>query len=186
MPLVTYQSSDFATPSGECDLIMKGGVTSGLVYPYAILEMARVYRFRSIGGTSAGAIASAFAAAAEYSRSIRNDPDGFLRMQAHCEQLPRLLAGLFQPAPQFATVMAFLLRAQASAGKWSIALALLRLFWPILTGGAALGAAVMVLAQAGVAGAILGGAVGAAVALALFLRSTARSLVLSTQTRLSD
>lgn len=177
MALATYQSSEFASPDKDCDVIMKGGVTSGLVYPYAILEMAKVYRFRSIGGTSAGAIAASFAAAAEYARSRRNDPAGFLRMQAHCERLPDLLAGLFQPAPQFANVMAFLLRAQANPGKLSVALAVLRLFWPILFAGAGPGAAIMVLAQAGGAGALLGGVVGAAVALALFLRSTAKQLV---------
>lgn len=176
MPLATYQASDFANPAKDCDIIMKGGVTSGLVYPYAILEMARAYRFRSIGGTSAGAIAAAFAAAAEYARSTRNDPEGFLRMQAHCERLPTLLAGLFQPAPQFTTLLAFLLRAQANTGKLAIAGAVLVLFWPILSVGAALGAAIAVLAQGGPLAAILGGTIGAVVALVLFLRGTAQAL----------
>ena len=52
----------------ECDLIMRGGVTSGVVYPFAITEIAKSYRLRDIGGTSAGAIAAVFAAAAEYRR----------------------------------------------------------------------------------------------------------------------
>jgi len=30
---------------------MKGGITSGIVYPPLVLELARRYRFRSIGGT---------------------------------------------------------------------------------------------------------------------------------------
>ena len=47
-----------------CDLVMKGGITSGIVYPNAVLALAREYRFKSIGGTSAGAIAAAVAAAA--------------------------------------------------------------------------------------------------------------------------
>lgn len=177
MPLASYLSSDFAKPDKSCDIIMKGGVTSGLVYPYAILEMARVYRFRSIGGTSAGAIAAAFAAAAEYARSVRNDPDGFLRMQAHCEKLPGLLAGLFQPAAPFANLMAVLLAAQGASGKAGLAVVALRLFWPILSAGAALGAAPMVLAQAGVAGALLGGVVGASIAIALHLRGMMHQLV---------
>lgn len=50
----------------ECDLIMKGGVTSGIVYPGAIARLARDYRIRSIGGTSAGAIGAAAAAAMEH------------------------------------------------------------------------------------------------------------------------
>ena len=47
---------------------MKGGVTDGVVYPWAILELARQYRFQSIGGTSVGAVAAALTAASEYSR----------------------------------------------------------------------------------------------------------------------
>lgn len=45
---------------------MKGGVTSGVVYPNAIRKVAFEYRLRSIGGTSAGAIGAVLAAAAEY------------------------------------------------------------------------------------------------------------------------
>ena len=46
----------------ECDLIMKGGITSGVVYPGAIAKIAETYRLRDIGGSSAGAIAATFAA----------------------------------------------------------------------------------------------------------------------------
>lgn len=63
-----YKEYDFReNPSrklDECDLVMKGGITSGVVYPPAVLELATRYRFRSIGGSSAGAIAAALAAAA--------------------------------------------------------------------------------------------------------------------------
>ena len=52
----------------QCDLIMKGGITSGIVYPKAIHELSKHYRLRSIGGASAGAIAAAVAAAAEFGR----------------------------------------------------------------------------------------------------------------------
>ena len=41
-----------AVPTKECDIIMKGGITSGVVYPRAILRLSEQYRFRSIGGTS--------------------------------------------------------------------------------------------------------------------------------------
>jgi hypothetical protein len=83
----------------ECDAIMKGGITSGIVYPYAVLEIATRYRFRSIGGTSAGAIAAAFAAAAEYGRS-QGRPEAFLTLKRYCDQLPGILASLFQPSPK--------------------------------------------------------------------------------------
>lgn len=57
----------------ECDLIMKGGVTSGLVYPGAIYSLTETFRLRNIGGTSAGAIGATAAAAMEYGlRSGRN------------------------------------------------------------------------------------------------------------------
>jgi hypothetical protein len=39
-----------------CDLVMKGGITSGVVYPRLISALSGVYRFKNIGGTSAGAI----------------------------------------------------------------------------------------------------------------------------------
>lgn len=58
-------------PELSCDIIMKGGVTSGIVYPKSIYELAKSYRFVNIGGTSAGAIAASLTAAAEYRR--RND-----------------------------------------------------------------------------------------------------------------
>src|SRR5688572_10240133 len=51
-----------------CDVVMKGGVTSGVVYPRAIARLARDYTFKNIGGTSAGAIAATLTAAAEYRR----------------------------------------------------------------------------------------------------------------------
>jgi predicted acylesterase/phospholipase RssA len=53
-----------------CDLVLTGGVASGVVYPWAIIEIARAYRFRNIGGTSVGAMAAALAAAAEYGRRV--------------------------------------------------------------------------------------------------------------------
>lgn len=61
----------------ECDLILKGGITSGVVYPSAIAEIAKDHRYRSIGGSSAGAIASVAAAAAEYGRQSRQNTAAF-------------------------------------------------------------------------------------------------------------
>ncbi len=53
----------------SCDLVMKGGITSGVIYPQAICQLATDHRIHSVGGTSAGAIAAAGAAAAEYGRA---------------------------------------------------------------------------------------------------------------------
>jgi Patatin-like phospholipase len=54
-----------AQPDLECDIVMKGGITSGVIYPLAVCELAKTYRLHSLGGASAGAIAAAAAAAAE-------------------------------------------------------------------------------------------------------------------------
>ena len=55
-------------PSQYCDLVMKGGITSGVIYPAAAFQLAQQYSFKNIGGTSAGAIAAAVVAAAELGR----------------------------------------------------------------------------------------------------------------------
>lgn len=51
-----------------CDIVLNGGVASGVVYPWALLQLARHYRFKSIGGNSVGAMTACLAAAAEYGR----------------------------------------------------------------------------------------------------------------------
>lgn len=144
----------------ECDLVMKGGITSGIVYPFAILELARRYRFRSIGGTSAGAIAAAFAAAAEYARQ-NGDPAGFMRFKARCETLPGIMLGLFQPSAPVAPLMKFLMASQ-SRGLVSA----LMVFWPVLLAGIVVGGGLLALLGAGWAGILLGVIVGFLIALA--------------------
>lgn len=92
---------------------MKGGITSGIVYPQALLELAQEYRFRSIGGTSAGAIAAALAAAAEYGREAPDPklPGGFERLRDLDEWLSteRNLLNLFQPSRSTAALYRVLL-----------------------------------------------------------------------------
>ncbi|MFI5370290.1 MAG: hypothetical protein ACHQ52_01940 [Candidatus Eisenbacteria bacterium] len=95
----------------ECDLVMKGGITSGIVYPPAILRIARKYRFRSIGGTSAGAIAAVLTAAAEYGR----EGGGFERLDGIRIWLSERgnLLGLFQPKTATAPLLRLLLALNA-------------------------------------------------------------------------
>jgi hypothetical protein len=76
-------------PDRFCDIVMKGGVTSGVVYPLAIVELADEFRFKSIGGTSAGGIAAAITAAAEYQRVLHDNANGFRLLEA----LPKFLGG---------------------------------------------------------------------------------------------
>ncbi len=68
-PLDTTAPNSYKDARKPCDLVMKGGITSGVIYPQAVLALAKNYCFRSIGGTSAGAIAAAMTAAAEYGRT---------------------------------------------------------------------------------------------------------------------
>jgi hypothetical protein len=105
-----------------CDIVMKGGITSGVVYPKALSELAKEFRFKNIGGTSAGAIAAAAAAAAEYGR--RSGQDGFKTLEALPEQLGEQVAGVrtrlfefFQP--QSATKRVFDTLAAGLRGGWS-------------------------------------------------------------------
>ncbi len=92
-----------------CDLVMKGGITSGIVYPNAVLALARDFRFKNIGGTSAGAIAAAATAAAALgdrkhvaSGSTAPCPPtlGFAGLERVAAQLSSegFIFGLFQPA----------------------------------------------------------------------------------------
>lgn len=64
----TSSTGQEAAPPDECDVVLEGGAASGVVYPRAVTAFSRRYRLRGIGGTSAGAMAAAVAAAAEYGR----------------------------------------------------------------------------------------------------------------------
>ena len=55
---------------------MKGGVTSGVIYPRLIATLAKTYKLRNIGGTSAGAIAAGAAAAAQLAVHTGSNPNG--------------------------------------------------------------------------------------------------------------
>ena len=86
-----------------CDLVMKGGISSGIVYPKLIARLARGYAFKNIGGTSAGAIAAAACAAAECGRQSGRQPAAFATLAGLPEELQAQehgrsrLARLFQP-----------------------------------------------------------------------------------------
>ena len=86
-------AATYPSEGPEADLVMKGGITSGVVYPLAVCKLATEYRFRSVGGSSAGGIAAAFAAAAESAR----DTGGFQRLALLPLELGSALPRLFQP-----------------------------------------------------------------------------------------
>ncbi|MBV8198538.1 MAG: patatin-like phospholipase family protein [Candidatus Eremiobacteraeota bacterium] len=103
-------ATDFESPSQFCDVVMKGGITSGIVYPPAILRIAQRFSLRSIGGTSAGAISAAVAAAAEFRRQSGGSGDGFLKLKTGIMDWlaqGRNLQSLFVPALTAAPVFYF-------------------------------------------------------------------------------
>ncbi|MBW3664765.1 MAG: patatin-like phospholipase family protein [Actinobacteria bacterium] len=88
----------WAAAARNCDLIMKGGITSGVIYPRLATRLATRYRFRNIGGTSAGAIAAAATAAAEYARQ-RGRPEALDALDRLPDELGSgLLLSLFRPS----------------------------------------------------------------------------------------
>jgi hypothetical protein len=103
-----------------CDLVMKGGITSGVVYPSAVRSLSESYEFRSIGGASAGAIAAAVTAAAEYGK--RSGRGGYGELETLTEELarPGFLQELFQAAPANRPAYQLLLRL-AARGRSTLA-----------------------------------------------------------------
>ncbi|HKI84868.1 MAG TPA: hypothetical protein VKA63_11110, partial [Candidatus Krumholzibacteria bacterium] len=109
-------ASGAGRPPVFCDLVMKGGVTSGVTYPLAIVELAKRFHLKNLGGTSAGAISAAFAAAAELRRRKGSDA-GFRALEelpGWLSQRGRLLQ-LFAPDP--ATKSLFSLAVKGAAYK---------------------------------------------------------------------
>lgn len=109
---MTEKTANIAAPAKQCDLVMKGGITSGIVYPSAILGIAKKYRLINIGGASAGAIAAVTAAAAEFRRQespLENDFSGFIRLAEVPASLGKNLVKLFQPNPEYKSFFEFAL-----------------------------------------------------------------------------
>ncbi|HZB06609.1 MAG TPA: hypothetical protein VE449_08460 [Thermoleophilaceae bacterium] len=158
---------DYTNPTRECDIVMKGGITSGVVYPHAICELARTYRFVNVGGTSAGAIAAAATAAAEVGR----DKGGF----AELARLPEWLGGdrhlqeLFQPQKSTEGLFRMLLASlEHKRAKWLfILLTGLRRFPLGALLGALPGIGLVVLAALSEGGAVRWAALAAGIVLAL-------------------
>lgn len=135
--------ASYRQPDRECDVIMKGGITSGVVYPLAVCRLATRHTVKQVGGSSAGAIAAALAAAAEHARSSgATRPDsGYPRLAKLPDFLGGHLLGLFQPMAEtkagFDLAMGMLDAPSVAAGIGRAAKAAVRakpvLFWiPVL------------------------------------------------------
>ncbi|HEY2797511.1 MAG TPA: hypothetical protein VGK26_06445 [Thermoanaerobaculia bacterium] len=142
-------------PERHCDVIMKGGITSGVVYPAAGVELAARYTLKSIGGTSAGAIAAGFFAAAERRRSIGGTAKGFEELRGYPSKFSATVGGdgktpflqaLFRPLPQtrrlFDLLIAFL--EKTTGGKIRRVLATVLTRYPLSLLGLAAGVLLVV------------------------------------------
>lgn len=129
-------SGQYDKPTAQCDLIMKGGITSGIVYPKALLALAEKYRFRSIGGASAGAIGAAVAAAAEYGRA----KGGFDTIEAIPQTMADNLLTLFQPGKGARPLFDFFVTAVARKKPAAATAGALAATWPATAAGLAIGA----------------------------------------------
>src|SRR5215217_8752135 len=121
-PPQLQQAGAYAAPVATCDVVMKGGITSGIVYPWAVCDLATRYRLVNVGGASAGAIAAAAAAAAEYGRT---QGGGFPVLAGLPGQLgaqtkgQSLLFSLFQPQRRTAPLFALLATSLGGEGGGS-------------------------------------------------------------------
>jgi hypothetical protein len=138
------ESADYSDAHRYCDVVMKGGITSGVVYPQAVCELARDYRFKCVGGTSAGAIAAAATAAAEHGRE---GGGGFAQLAG----LPKVLGDngrlqrLFQPDPSTKSAFTVLMGA-LDGGLVGTVKAAVKAHWIAALLGAVPGLALVVLA----------------------------------------
>jgi predicted acylesterase/phospholipase RssA len=135
-------------PAQSCDIVMKGGITSGVVYPLALVELSQKYRFANIGGTSAGAMAAAAAAAAEYGRPIPHA--GFERLAKVPQDIGSRLLSFFQPTPLLRplfNIFVAALGAGSGPGRFvAIAVAAICGYWLSALLGVLPGAAISVIA----------------------------------------
>lgn len=138
----TRKSAAISSSRLECDVVMAGGITSGIVYPGAVSMISKRYTFRSIGGTSVGAIAAAATAAAEFGRTSQNNEDAFDGLAQLHDYLGKRAADghsrllhLFRPdvgtAPMFSLLLPFLGGGPPHKQAFGFAVATLRQ-WPIL------------------------------------------------------
>lgn len=123
----TQAGTQASAPLLQCDVVMKGGITSGVIYPGALERLSRTYRFRGLGGASAGAIGAVLAAAAEHGRSN----GAFQRLGDLPGELgDGKLMSLFQAERETRPVLRIMMAATSAEGSKTVAVirAVLRSF----------------------------------------------------------
>lgn len=122
---------------------MRGGITSGIVFPSAVAELAEEFDFRAIGETAAGAIAAALAAAAAYGRKVGRSTGPFQDLATMGKELAdgssgQSLMSMVQPRPGTRRIFSLLLAAKRGLGWGLLQAALLWVghlfFFSLITG----------------------------------------------------
>jgi predicted acylesterase/phospholipase RssA len=118
---------------------MRGGVTSGIVYPPALCRLASKYVVKNIGGTSVGALAAAATAAAEWRRRTDANPQTAGRGYVELAKLAEFLKGdgtlraLFAADRPARALLDIALNLTGNGAMWSKAArtigAAVRVFW---------------------------------------------------------
>jgi deferrochelatase/peroxidase EfeB/predicted acylesterase/phospholipase RssA len=186
-------AADTAPPDRYCDLVMEGGITSGILYPPAVEELAKAFRFVNISGSSVGAFAAAVTAAAEYRRR-HGFVDGFRKFGALPGKLAEETEGeshlywLFRPEPSTQRLFRVFV-AGLNRTSWSRRLvegarqALREYAGPVKLGilivSGLFGAGVAVLLLVGALGIGFGGWLAAALGVVVVLGAVASYLVLA-------
>ncbi len=133
-----------------CDVIMKGGTASAIVYPPLLATLAgrdRPFRLRNLAGTSAGSIGAVFGAAAEYRRHTQDgSTEGFDRLDQFVNLIHEKggILPLFEPSeaarPLWEAIWA-LRSGPGVAGRVALVEKLVAAFAPDLLTGLAVGMA---------------------------------------------
>lgn len=187
---MTIDPDPYGNPTLRCDIVMKGGITSGVIYPRAVAELAKTYRLSQVGGASAGAIAAAAAAAAELGR----DAGAFAELDAMPDALAAVgpdghstLSSFFQPTRTAAPLFRLMFSMAAADNKiTALAGGLLRSFWKEALLGAIPGLIIIVLSALGQGVAAGAGVVGGLIALLLGVAVAVAAGALRTFAKVAD
>ena len=158
------------------------------MYPPVVRTLSEHYRFKNIGGTSAGAIAAVATAAAEYGRRHSDDPAPFERLGVLPAKLgekkvlggPTKLFSLFQPSPSCRRLFVVLTGSLNAESTWSrvaaVVFGFIKAYWPASIASTVLAA--ITFAYAGPLSALCCGVLALIASIGLWVyRDVTRSLV---------
>lgn len=97
-------------------MILKGGVSSGLIYPEFIFQIRKAINISGFAGSSAGAIAAALGACAEYAWK-NGDEEAYEKYANSVRDLTKNLISLFDPSLPFRALFKAILLIAPGSGR---------------------------------------------------------------------